>query len=123
MTTQVTGRFCRQLSPVVNTKISRLSYLNICIAIWKLDALMKTCNQDCRIKFRRKMVQIVSIPGPAHMKMKQGRMGVRGRCPILKIHESWSKVGHAAREMVQVFPVTFCLETVVGQMVNTPPPQ
>jgi len=35
------------------------------------------------------------------------------------------KVGHAARELAILFPVTLCLfsETVVGQMVKTPSPQ
>ena len=43
--------------------------------------------------------------------------------PILpKLQESWSKVSHAAREVITVFSETFSLVTVVGQMTQTPPP-
>ena len=33
-----------------------------------------------------------------------------------KMQENWSNVGHAAREMVTVFSVTFFLVTVVAQI-------
>ena len=39
-----------------------------------------------------------------------------------KLQESWSEVGHVAREMVTIFYATFSLVAVVGKMVKMPPP-
>ena len=45
-----------------------------------------------------------------------GHGGRASRSPkFSKLQESWSKISHAASEMVTVFSLTFFLVTVVGQ--------
>ena len=59
--------------------------------------------------------------------LSRGRGGVTPLL-FLKLQESWSKRGYAAREMITIYFVAFFISNsilvllVVGQIVKTPPP-